>query len=502
VQDVNFVQSRAQKTRSLTRSIKPNNQASLPFFEPSTSSPLKPINPCNCNGLGVQYTRKLEEQNAPSVARTTDEANQPNVIAHAGVDSTSIVQQSLDGIKRRTMEVREHRRLQIAASSTIIQKDGAWNVPSQRSGKTYTVYLNPAPSCTCADYESRRKLCKHIYAVLHLLQHQQLGTPVPAPPKPIKNSVIKREWSAYNQAATKEKNLFQSLLSELCKGIAEPPQVMGRPRVLLSDLVFCAGLKVYSTFSGRRNMSDLCEAQEKSYISKAVHYNTVSKYLERKSLTPVLRELITQSSLPLQSIEPGDFAVDSTGLSTGRFVRWFDVKYGNTEDWRDWIKLHLMTGIKTNIVTSCEVSRRYSHDSLYFKPLVNATVASGFNLHEVSGDKAYSSRASLRLVKSHGGTPYIAFKDNSRGDSKCKVWNQMFHYYSLNQAEYMQHYHKRSNVESTFSMIKARFGGKLMSKTERAQVNEALCKVVCHNICVVIQSMHELGIEVEFIGSL
>jgi hypothetical protein len=31
-----------------------------------------------------------------------------------------------------------------------------------------------------------------------------------------------------------------------------------------------------------------------------------------------------------------------------------------------------------------------------------------------------------------------------------------------------------------------------------AQINEALCKVLCHNLCVVIQSVHELGIETTF----
>ena len=62
----------------------------------------------------------------------------------------------------------------------------------------------------------------------------------------------------------------------------------------------------------------------------------------------------------------------------------------------------------------------------------------------------------------------------------------------------MEHYHKRSNVESTFMMIKAKFGDSLRSKIERAQVNEALCKVLCHNICVVIQSMYELGIDPVF----
>jgi transposase len=75
----------------------------------------------------------------------------------------------------------------------------------------------------------------------------------------------------------------------------------------------------------------------------------------------------------------------------------------------------------------------------------------------------------------------------------------MYHLYKYNAEVFNTHYHKRSNVETTFSMIKARFGERLRSKTERAQINEALIKVLCHNICVVIQSMYELGIEPEFL---
>ena len=62
----------------------------------------------------------------------------------------------------------------------------------------------------------------------------------------------------------------------------------------------------------------------------------------------------------------------------------------------------------------------------------------------------------------------------------------------------MASYHKRSNVESTFSMIKAKFGDALRSKTETAQINEALCKVLCHNLCCLIQSMYKLEIKPEF----
>ena len=52
-----------------------------------------------------------------------------------------------------------------------------------------------------------------------------------------------------------------------------------------------------------------------------------------------------------------------------------------------------------------------------------------------------------------------------------------------------------SNAESTFSMIKTEFGDRIRSKTDTAQTNEVLLKILCHNICVVIQSMYELGIE-------
>jgi transposase len=76
--------------------------------------------------------------------------------------------------------------------------------------------------------------------------------------------------------------------------------------------------------------------------------------------------------------------------------------------------------------------------------------------------------------------PYIPFKSNSVPDSrgsygaKSEVWTRMFHFYSLHRAEFLQHYHKRSNVETTFHMIKSKFGQRLRSKSLTAQMNEAL----------------------------
>ena len=104
------------------------------------------------------------------------------------------------------------------------------------------------------------------------------------------------------------------MLADLCQGIEEPPQEKGRPRASLRDMVFASVFKVFSTVSARRFQCDLNEACERGHISKAPHYNTVFKYLEMPGLTPILKQLIEESSLPLRSVEV-DFAVDSSGFT-------------------------------------------------------------------------------------------------------------------------------------------------------------------------------------------
>ncbi len=107
--------------------------------------------------------------------------------------------------------------------------------------------------------------------------------------------------------------------------------------------------------------------------------------------------------------------------------------------------------MKTNIVTSCEVSHRYANDSPYFKPLVNRTAENGFKMREVSADKEYLSASNIRLTLVKGAAPYIPFKSNSvSGGQRSTVWDRMLHFYRYHQAEFNQHYHKRSNVETTF----------------------------------------------------
>lgn len=395
------------------------------------------------------------------------------------------------------MNDRQQKALEIAATSRLAKNGDVWLVPSQSTQGHYIV-ASDLKHCTCPDYELRQRDCKHILATEIVIERERSITETSdgqTRTTTVSESVkvtYRQEWTAYNTAQTNEKALFQKLLNELCDGVEEPAQTKGRPRLSYRDMIFSAAFKVFSTVSGRRFMCDLSDAHAKGYIAKVPHFNSIFNYLELETLTPVLRELITRSSLPLQALET-NFAVDSSGFSTCQYVRWFNAKYGREVDNHDWIKMHIMTGVKTNVITSVEVTERNAADALLLPQLVNET-ANNFTVNQVSGDKAYSSRKNHHAIAKVGATPYIAFKANASG-KVGGMFETMFHYYSLNRDAFLAQYHRRSNVETTFHMIKAKFGSRIRSKGATAQINEALCKVLCHNICVLIQSMFEFNID-------
>lgn len=52
----------------------------------------------------------------------------------------------------------------------------------------------------------------------------------------------------------------------------------------------------------------------------------------------------------------------------------------------------------------------------------------------------------------------------------------MYHKFQYNKEEFRDHYHKRSNSETVFHMIKEKFGEDINSKKHTSQLNETLLK--------------------------
>ena len=74
-----------------------------------------------------------------------------------------------------------------------------------------------------------------------------------------------------------------------------------------------------------------------------------------------------------------------------------------------------------------------------------------------------------------------------------------FYHFQNNKTDFLNHYHKRSNVETTFMAIKRKFGETLKSKNTTAQVNELLCKILAYNITVLINCMYTKNIDPVFL---
>ena len=401
---------------------------------------------------------------------------------------------------------RQQRGMAIAAITRIDKGKLGYIVPSQSGNGKYVVAIDDeaAPYCTCPDFERRNARCKHIYAVEFAMMRED--PPVESPEwvdkakesAPVKKPTYKQNWVAYNAAQVNEQELFGELLRELCDTIPQPVhEGRGRPKLPLSDMVFTLTTKVYSTMSTRRAMTDVRHATANGQLDTTPSFTSIFRYMENPELTPLLKSLIEQSAIPLQDVEE-KFAADSSGFGTKTYVRWFDHKWGKEIREAQWVKAHAMCGVLTHIVTSAEVTAGQSSDATQMPAMV-VTTAKNFTVKEVSADKAYLSRYNLKAVDDVGGVALIPFKVNSTANSahhkRDDLWTKMYHYFNMNREEFLARYHLRSNIETTFSMIKAKFGSLVRSKTPTAQVNEVLAKILCHNIVVLIQAMYELGVE-------
>ncbi|KKK99224.1 hypothetical protein LCGC14_2634890 [marine sediment metagenome] len=292
--------------------------------------------------------------------------------------------------------------------------------------------------------------------------------------------------------------MFNEILLELLDFIVvENKQKTGRPSADIKDILYCMLTKTYRMISSRRLSSDLRTAEQLGYISKAPTYSTLMKYFNDKRLKPILTELIELSATPIASLDESQFAADASGFSVSKFGRWFDYKWNKESEKRLYRKLHLACGTKTNIITSVALTNQYGADYNELKGLVKRT-AINFKIKEFTADRAYSGRGNLEAIRDVGAIPYIPFKSNSRGTRNGLLWGKMILFFRNHPQEFYEKYHRRSNVETVFFMLKQKFGDSLMTKNLMANYNEILCKVLAHNICVLIRCFFEFGLTERF----
>src|SRR5262249_37854495 len=108
------------------------------------------------------------------------------------------------------MDARELRARQLVADGNIAVCAGYYSVGSQYGAGRYRVVVDGLfPSCTCDDFETTGRECKHMLAVRKWLEVQKGNAPAPQPhvvAERVPRKTYKQDWKNYNLAQTTEKN--------------------------------------------------------------------------------------------------------------------------------------------------------------------------------------------------------------------------------------------------------------------------------------------------------
>ena len=422
--------------------------------------------------------------------------------------------------------LRVARGQRIAASTPITKTEDGWTIPSEsRPSVHYRIWTDEdGAHCDCPDAV---RTCKHILALRLQLDENQKAKAVPAlapapveptvdtPPPPSNGSAPTPAtppdspeqltfWQVYYRAQTNEGELFPQLLQALCALVPEDvSEGRGRPSAQTRDLLFGEIMREYTGLSSRRCHPGIKQAAADGYISNAYTPNVGTNFLNKPETTDLLRALITESARPLRKIER-TFAPDSSGFSTCTYDRWRDDKNSPERVRAHYVKTHIIVGVKSHIITAAAASVEPVADINMLPPLLEETRGAQFTVEELVADAAYLSEPILEWLRETGTEAWIPFRANSRFHYDESLWDRHLATFLLNQELFAEHYHQRSQVETTFSMVKVKYGSSVRGKTRTSQANGVLCKLLANNLYVLIRSIYELGLAPEFekIGTL
>ena len=318
-----------------------------------------------------------------------------------------------------------------------------------------------------------------------------------------KRPTYPQDWPPYRLAQNFEGEFFRQFLSDLMDLVREPQQTFGRPRHRISDVLKAMVLKVYSRMSAGRSKTSLRDANRFGYMEKVPSANAIIEYMNMPELTPIFQECIEYTGLVLRPYEV-HFAPDSSGFRANFYQRWLEEKHGkrrveDVEDEelierrrREWRSVHIAVGVNSQVVVAARVG---GGDYPHFIPMFER-VRDLFHVERISADGGYTGHTNFEAAQKWGVKAFIPFDSRHvrPPDSDRSAWGKAYRFYDERPEEFDEGYHPRSLAETSFSSIKRLFDETVRSKKPDAQVNELLCKLLCHNIVVLIHEMFELGI--------
>ena len=358
------------------------------------------------------------------------------------------------------------------------------------------------------NYDARRdfnKLWKKIYKDVSPSNKTVQRRLNPYIPKPYgEKKTYPQDWNIYRRACSQEKLMFLRIIKDAVDHmmIDEDYSGNGRPSAYYGDILKSLCIKSFHNYSGWRLESELRIARSMGIIDEIYKRTTLMKYMQDKKIIKLLHKLYRIIAQPVSPIEVY-FAADATGISNAYGnIRWMNIRNTKAEKKkrREYSKLHIISGCKTNVIASAKITNGYAHESPHFKSLLDDT-AKIFSVKEISADSGYLSYDNVKAVSDMRIAPYIKGKKGVsipgiRG--VMSPWGAMLRLWKHHQMFFAEHFHKRSNVESTFGSLKRKYGDFCRCKKPESQECEILSKIVCFNAGVLSEALLSFDLKPEF----
>jgi len=452
------------------------------------------------------------------------------------------------------IDSRELRAIALAETGGIKSLGaGVFQSPSQVNfGAFYQLEFFPETkliSCSCPDYAARRQTyCKHGKALLRATKAAGYSNLKEVPPGELprvevglyanfgnielyKNSrrqppvVIDfptgpkertRRFHAYDAMETR----VPQLCVELLKPHVKPRvQLRGGQKLLTHDRSFTVLHRTFVNKPLHYVARALAKQAEYGRIEWGPRPNAISEYIHDPEMTPILEACLARSARPVRHLEE-IVCVDSSGYSTIWSGNYLDNDRGKRERMRaQWIKTHIISGAKTNIVSAIEVTwnkkgirsddeTEKTADVNHFVSLVKAMKQVGWKPKYAAADKAYLSDSNVDGALKLDVLAVIQMKVNSKRIGKTQAYKDLYDFVTDHPEAHQAIYRYRSKVESVFSSVKRTCGHYIWARGPRlpknateddylkvdvARYNEVLAKYIIHNLrqTVMLEHLHD-----------
>lgn len=226
-------------------------------------------------------------------------------------------------------------------------------------------------------------------------------------------------------------------------------------------------------------LNDHKELQEAIGLTKLPHYTLLqkkSKLISEEFLQEFFKEFAKHNKNP-------DLAVDATGFSSSYASKYYTQKVNKQVQITDYLKLHALEDINTQLILSAIISEGRMHESPFFMKLLDK-LPQCLSIGFVAADKGYDAKKHHWYVQTVLKTEsvikirseeYITFRSDRYRKNSLKRFKDGL---------YTEKYGKRSLIESMFSVIKRVLGESLSSRTFITQRIELLFRLMAYNIRV------------------